>query len=1024
MSDSEHSTVTYTSISNDYEEPSDVGSPGVVVYGYDGLSMHPPSPDYVPRPEHPPSPDYVPGLEHPPSPVNVPYVLEPAYPEFMPPEDDVFPVEEQPLPAEDDDEDPEEDPTDYPTDRDDEEEKEESSRDDADDEGKDEEEEEHLAPIDSVPPPAYHTTARMSIRAQTPIPFLFEAEVDRLLAIPTSSLSPLTPPSSPFPQIPSPPFPIPSPLTTSPTDAGAPLGYRVAMIRLRVESPSTSHPLPLPPPILLPRTRASMAMMRAAAPSTYILAPRSETPPLGTPSLLPIPLPTSSPPLLLPLLTVEWMFPRPTRGFRADYGFVGTLDAEIIRDQDREIGYGITNVWEDPDEIAEEIPATDVVELGHRITDFVTTVRHDRYKIYGRLDDAQGDRLLMRGQLNLLRRDMRSHARTARLMESEAKVSREAWVQSMDASDMTRFEVRALRTTVLAQQTKIGDLRAADCRRQKMAPKKRTTRASPATTITTIPVTNAQLKALIDQGVRDALAARDADRSRNDDDSYNSGTGSRRTKQTAREMETVFNISNYAVKNQVKFATCTLHGVALTWWKSHVKTVGQDATHSMPWNTLMKMMTAKCCPRNEINKLEMEIWELKVKEFDKIEKYVGGLPDMIHGSVMASKPKTMQDAVEFATELMDNKIRTFGERQTENKRKFEDTSRNNQNPQQQNKRHNTGKAYTVGPRRRSHIGDLSHCALNATITMMVHMHPNATSAIELAIWPGTVGGHFQRECPKLKNNNRGNQGRNGNAPSKVYVVGNAGTNPDSNIVTGTFLLNNRYAYILFDTGADRSFVSTAFSSHIDITPTTLDHYYDDELVDGRITGLNTIIRGCTLNILNHLFNINFMPVELGSFDVIISMDWLAKYHAVIVCAEKIIRIPWGNETLIIRDDGSNRDLSGLPLTRQVEFHIDLKPGAAPVARAPYRLAPSEMKELFIKGFSKIAKSITKLTQKGVKFDWGDKEEAAFQLIKLKLCNALILALPEGSKDFAVYCNASYKGLGDVLMQREKVIAYA
>nr|GEV79057.1 hypothetical protein [Tanacetum cinerariifolium] len=157
--------------------------------------------------------------------------------------------------------------------------------------------------------------------------------------------------------------------------------------------------------------------------------------------------------------------------------------------------------------------------------------------------------------------------------------------------------------------------------------------ASPTTTTTITPVTNAQLKALIDQGIADALAARNADRSRNGNDNYNSGT------------ETVFNISNYAVENQVKFATCTLHDVALSWWKSHVKTVGQDVAH----------------------------------ESGKIEKYAGGLPDMIHGSVMASKPKTMQDAVEFVTELMDKKICTFAKQKTENKRKFEDTSRNNQN---------------------------------------------------------------------------------------------------------------------------------------------------------------------------------------------------------------------------------------------------------------------------------------------------------------------------------------------------------
>ncbi|GJZ87118.1 putative reverse transcriptase domain-containing protein [Tanacetum coccineum] len=266
-----------------------------------------------------------------------------------------------------------------------------------------------------------------------------------------------------------------------------------------------------------------------------------------------------------------------------------------------------------------------------------------------------------------------------------------------------------------------------------------------------------------------------------------------------------------------------------------------------------------------------------------------------------------------------------------------------------------------------------------------------------------VQGHCKRDFPKLKNKICGNQGGNVNAPAKVYVVGNAGTNPDSNVVTGTFLLNNRYASILFDTGADRSFVSTTFSSLIDITPTTLDHYYDVELADGKIIGINTIIRGCTLNFLDHPFNINLMPVELGSFDVIVGMDWLAKYHAVIDCAEKIVRIPWGNETLIIHGDESNQgngtrlniisctkthkyllkghhvflahvttkeiedksgekrledvpivqdfpevfpeDLPGLPPTRQVEFQIDLVPGAAPVARAPYRLAPSKMKEL-------------------------------------------------------------------------------
>nr|GEU92118.1 hypothetical protein [Tanacetum cinerariifolium] len=285
MSDSEHSTVTYTSISSDVGSL-DVGSPRVIVNRSDGLPMMSEDP-YVyveDAMQEPPPPDFVPGH---------------VYPEFMPPEDDVVLAEEQPLPAavlptadsssyiiesnhaedpkEEDDEDPEEDPAHYPTDGDNDEE-EESFEGDSDDEeedeceDEDEDEEEHLALTDYVPP-AYRTTARMSIRAQTPTPFPSEAEVDRLLAISTLPPSPLTLLSSPLPWILLPPFPVPSPPTTNSTYTEAPLGYRAAGIRLRTTSPPPlplSLPLPLPPPIILPRTRASIVMMRAAAPSTYV----------------------------------------------------------------------------------------------------------------------------------------------------------------------------------------------------------------------------------------------------------------------------------------------------------------------------------------------------------------------------------------------------------------------------------------------------------------------------------------------------------------------------------------------------------------------------------------------------------------------------------------------------------------------------------------------------------------------------------------------------------------------------------
>nr|GEV49315.1 putative reverse transcriptase domain-containing protein [Tanacetum cinerariifolium] len=314
---------------------------------------------------------------------------------------------------------------------------------------------------------------------------------------------------------------------------------------------------------------------------------------------------------------------------------------------------------------------------------------------------------------------------------------------------------------------------------------------------------------------------------------------------------------------------------------SHVKTVSHEVAYEMTWKILKKMMTDKYCPRGKIKKLEIELWNLKVKGIDV--------------------------------------------------------------------------------------------------------------------------GHYKKDFLKLKNNNRGNQAGNNRSTTRAYEVGNARKNPDATVVTGTFLLNNHYASILFDTGADRRFVSTAFSSLIDIVPTALDHDYDVELANGKIIRVNIIIRGCTLNLLNHPFNIDLMPVELDTFDVIICMDWLAKYHAVIVCDEKIVHIPFGNKILFVRGDESNNrnesrlniisctktqkyllkgchvflahitakkaedkseekrledvpvvrdfpkvfleDLLGIPPARQVEFQIDLVPSAAPVARAPYQLAPFEMKEL-------------------------------------------------------------------------------
>ncbi|GKC11081.1 putative reverse transcriptase domain-containing protein [Tanacetum coccineum] len=427
------------------------------------------------------------------------------------------------------------------------------------------------------------------------------------------------------------------------------------------------------------------------------------------------------------------------------------------------------------------------------------------------------------------------------------------------------------------------------------------------------------------------------------------------------------------------------------------------------------------------------------------------------------------------------------------------------------------------------------------------------------------------------------QRQNNNAHRRAYLLRDKNAHQDPNVVTGTFLLNQHLARVLFDSGADKSFISISLASMLNIPSITLDTTYDIEMADGNLVGTNTVIQGCTLILLNQPFKIDLMPIKLDSFDVVIGMDWLSKYHARIICDEKVVHIPIDGETLNIRAQVMEKnsaekrledipvvreflevfseDLPGLPLVRQVEFQIDLIPGATPVARAPYRLASSEMQELSdqlqeLADRDRLTKSahfiptratdsmetLTRLyikeivsrhgvpisiisdrdshftsrfrlmqnawkcisdesliipmkelrlddtlnfveepveimdrevkqlrqsripivkvrwnSKRGPEFMWEREDqirakyldedipktafktrinpekqevylrrnqESAFQLLKQKLCEAPILAIPEGNDDFVVYCDASHQGLGAVLMQREKVIAYA
>ncbi|GJR29876.1 putative reverse transcriptase domain-containing protein [Tanacetum coccineum] len=897
---------------------SDVGSPGAE----EPIFQDPPSPDYVPGPEEP--------EQAPPSPIYIPLfgawftrVYTESRLEEDPEEDDAGGFLE-------------EDPVDILPDK----------------------EEEHLAPADPAavaysadqdPYLAYRVTARMSIRPQAPAPFLSEEVAERLLALPTPPPSPLSPYSSPLPQIPSPPLPIPSPPPNGPTYVEGSLGSRAAGIRQRDALPSPVHETEMPEICLPLRKR-----------------PRRTTPGPG------YEVGESS-------AAGAARQVGPTTAEADLYGFADMLDAAPGRQTSKELGYGITDTWDDLVGAIQEIAPTTLEGVNQRVIELATTVDQEDEIIYSQLDDARYDRALLRARVNMLYRDRPFHRRTALLMDEEARLSRAAWAQSMDACDQTHSEGISLRTTVMAQQSEITELQAADRRRQAVitdllkadyrrqrqlvetlkivkslktqmielqrqqgpakdpAEPELPEEANPTPPLGHQCPTSGQER----EGVTAVLAARNT--TRNGDDSHTSGTGVRRNERAVRECT-----YQDFMKCQPLFFRGTEGVVDLTQWFERMETVFRisnctDVTNDVcicnDVDDLKKKMTTKYCPRNEIKKIETEMWNLKVKgtdvvaynqrfqelallcdrmfpeETDKIERYVGGMPDLIYSSVVASKPKTMQEAIEMATELMDRRINTFAERQAENKRKFEDTPRNNQN-QQPNKRQNTGRAYAAGNGDKkpyegtkplcpkcnfNHYGPciptctnckkLGHLAKdcrsrpatannnnnnrnNNNNNNRNNNNPRAQGANTNAIVCFECGapGHFKKDCPQWKNKNQGN----GNAVARAYAVGVAGQNPDNNVVTGTFLLNNRCASILFDTGADRSFVSTQFSTLINIAPTTLDHGYNVELADGRIIWVNTVLLGCTLNFLNHPFHVDLMPVEMGTYDVIIGMDWLTK----------------------------------------------------------------------------------------------------------------------------------------------------
>nr|GEU36368.1 putative reverse transcriptase domain, ribonuclease H-like domain, aspartic peptidase domain protein [Tanacetum cinerariifolium] len=637
---------------------------------------------------------------------------------------------------------------------------------------------------------------------------------------------------------------------------------------------------------------------------------------------------------------------RPTGGHRADYGFIGTIDAEIRHQRAEGVGYGIRDVWVDP---------TEAIEEAHSVG--LSSAVHQELQAYRTHTQIQDHRIASQEAL------------TATLV---ANVS---FLQGQLSAALGQIQAPQAR-----DQAYVDDPEGAD-NRNNMPPERTSVAARVAAAAAAAPMTAAAIEQLIEARVYVALANHETLQNSTNgqgDGSHNSDTGMRGSVRTPHEC---------------RYSRCFL-------------CYGLEDTKE--------------------DELALMCGRMFHEESDEVEKYVGGLPDVIRGNVMSYQPKSMAKAIKFANDQMDQKFLTIFKKQAEQKRKMEFNARNNQWCNKCKKvGHLARDCRSSGPNGNNNNRGNSETTQNA-----------------VTCYECGVQGHYKKNFPKLKSGNHGNQRRNGNAPAKVYEVGNAGTNPDSNVVTGTFLLNNRYASILFDTSSDRSFVSTTFSSLIDITPTTLDHYYDFELADGKIIEINTIIRGCTLNLLDHSFNINLMPIELDSFGVIVGSRGSEARLNIILCTKTKKYMIKGHHVFLVhvttketKDKSEEKRLGDVPIVQdlpEVQFlghvtdsqgiHVDL----AKIESIKYWESPKTPTEIwqflglvgyywrFIKEFLKIAKPMTKLTQKKVAFEWGDKKEIAFQTLKDKLCSAPILALPPGDENFIVYYDASHKGLDTVL----------
>nr|GEZ39646.1 hypothetical protein [Tanacetum cinerariifolium] len=392
-------------------------------------------------------------------------------------------------------------------------------------------------------------------------------------------------------------------------------------------------------------------------------------------------------------------------------------------------------------------------------------------------------------------------------------------------------------------------------------------------------------------------------------------------------MEQVFEICKCTEDDKMKFAMCTLEGRALT------NRYPKDGADIEAYN-------------NRFHELALMCHESVPTERKKIEKYVRGFPERIKGNITSSKPATLHDAINMARELVKQAVQGRATRIGEsNKRKWEDHQRNTNNNNLNNNINNNnppadGRGYAGNlprcnrcnsPHNRQCPPKCQKCQRTGHQEKDCRVRPLQ----DMTCYRCGEKEHFKDKC--LKGRNQQNEG----AHRRAYVVvENPQQNP--NIVAGTFLLNNHYACILFDFGAEKSFVSSAFTPFIDIAPTSLNTSYEVELADGKVVSTNTVLRGCTLALYDHHCYEKIVRIPLPNGKILeVQGERSEKDPGSLACIkadEKKL-----DDIRVVRDfpEVFPDDLSGLPPLREIEFRIDLILGALPVVKSPYRLAPSE-----------------------------------------------------------------------------------